>query len=250
MDLYTKLTSCMEDLSATFSTRMTQYEEDLKNASSEPTHKTIASLSKDFNEFKGLIWRTMTAIRSQMELLVVAVDRHEMASRGKVLLLHGLSEEKEENVMSKLIQNITQKIQLANINPKDITACHRLGKDSSKPRPLLVRFESRILRSEVWRNKTKLKGSGLTFSEFLTKPRHDVFISARKYYGMNKCWTSEGKIVIQVTDKTRRKIESASEFRELMAQFPVDQSTPHNIDVESSSSATSPLNKRARKPVK
>ncbi|KAJ8728885.1 hypothetical protein PYW07_006581 [Mythimna separata] len=242
MDLYSKLSNSVEELSSTFASRMTQYEEDLKNASSEASHKTIASLSKDFIDFKSLVWKTLSMLKSQMEWLVVGLDRHEMASRGKVLLLHGLPEDKEATPSASFLGVLSKHLGLKDITSKDLTACHRLGSNTSKPRPLLVRFESRIVRNEVWRSKTKLKSTGLTLSEFLTKPRHDVFMKARKHFGMHKCWTSEGKIVIQVSDGLRKKIESASEYRELVVQFPV---------AESSAVPAKPMpEKRSRKPAK
>ncbi|KAJ8709376.1 hypothetical protein PYW07_009202 [Mythimna separata] len=242
MDLYSKLSSSMEELSSTFAARMARYEEDLKNASGDGSHKSVSSLSKDFTEFRSLIWKTLGALKSRMELLVVGLDRHEMASRGKVLLLHGLSENKETSPVTNFLGVMSEHLKVVNVTPTDITACHRLGTNTSKPRPLLVRFESRIVRNEVWRNKSKLKGSGLTLSEFLTKPRHEIFMNARKQYGIHKCWTSDGKVIIQVSDKTRKKIESALEYRELVAQFP---------PAESSVASSKPVpEKRTRKPVK
>ncbi|KAJ8707086.1 hypothetical protein PYW08_011220 [Mythimna loreyi] len=226
MDLYAKLSSCMEDLSATFSSRMDTYEKELKTVSSnDVTHKTIASLSRDFVEFKCLIWKTMTALKSQMELLTVGLDRHEMASRRQVLLLHGLAEHKDEDHTSQAVAVLKEKMKIPNVTPADISSCHRLGADSGKPRPLLIRFSGYNLRSEVWRNKTILKGSGVVVSEFLTKPRHDMFMNARKHFGVKQCWTSEGKIIILLPDKSRRKIESAAELQQLVALFPAATSS-------------------------
>ncbi|KAJ8721064.1 hypothetical protein PYW08_006529 [Mythimna loreyi] len=225
MDLYTKLSSCVEELSSTFASRMTQYEEELKNATSEASHKTISSLSRDFIEFKGLVWKTLSSLKAQMELLVLGLDRHEMASRSKILLLHGLSEDKGADSLASVLSITSKNLEMASVTAKDITSCHRLGSNTSKPRPILIRFESRIVRNEVWRSKTKLKGSGLTLSEFLTKPRHEIFVNARKRFGLHKCWTSDGKIIIQISANTRKKIESAGEYRELVAQFPVAESS-------------------------
>ncbi|KAJ8704737.1 hypothetical protein PYW07_011925 [Mythimna separata] len=138
MDLYSRLSSCVEELSSTFAARMTKYEEDLKNASGDASHKSISSLSKDFTEFKSLIWKTLSTIKSQMELLVLALDRHEMSSRSKVLLLHGLSEKNESSPVTSFLAKMSEHLEMLNIAPKDITACHRLGSNTSKPRPLCV----------------------------------------------------------------------------------------------------------------
>uniref|UniRef100_A0A2A4JKL5 Uncharacterized protein n=1 Tax=Heliothis virescens TaxID=7102 RepID=A0A2A4JKL5_HELVI len=222
MDLYTKLASSMEELSNTFTSRMTAYEEELKNVSNnEASHKTVASLSRDYTDFKCLVWKTMSAIKVQMELLVLGLDRHEMASRKQVLLLHGLQEQKDEDHVSRAVAVMKDQLKMTKISSVDIASCHRLGAVTGKPRPLLIRFQSLSLRSEVWRSKTILKGSGLVFSEFLTKPRHDTFLAARKHFGVNQCWTSEGKIMILLPDKSRRKIESPAELHQLAKQYPM-----------------------------
>lgn len=250
MDLYAKLSNCMEELSATFTTRMDTYEEDLKNVSNnEASHKTIASLSRDFMDFKCFIWKTMSALKTQMELLTVGLDRHEMASRRQVLLLHGLPEQKDEDHTSQAVLTLTDEMKIENISSSDITSCHRLGVDSGKPRPLLIRFHSYNLRSEVWRNKTRLKGSGLVLSEFLTKPRHDLFLAARKHFSVKQCWTSDGKINIMLPDKSRRKIESATELQQLVARFPAATSDSA-AKVASSPISNTALDKRSRRQAK
>ncbi|XP_050550735.1 uncharacterized protein LOC126912131 [Spodoptera frugiperda] len=254
MDLYTKLSSCMEELSTTFTSRMAAYEEELKSVnSSEASHKNIASLSKDYTEFKGLMLKTISALKMQVELLSLGLDRHEMASRRQVLLLHGLPEEKDEDYTSRALTVVADKLKMPNVSSADIVSCHRLGADTSKPRPLLIRFQSHSLRSEVWRSKTLLKGSGLVFSEFLTKPRHDAFLAARKHFGMKQCWTSEGKIVVLLPDKSRRKIESPAELQQLARQFPTSVTSTGEPTAGAQSSSTankSPSGKRPRRQAK
>uniref|UniRef100_A0A2A4JRK8 Uncharacterized protein n=1 Tax=Heliothis virescens TaxID=7102 RepID=A0A2A4JRK8_HELVI len=251
MDLYTKLTTCMEELSTTFTTRMATYEEELKSVgSSEASHKSIASLSRDFTDFKCLIWKTMSALKTQVELLTLGLDRHEMASRRKVLLLHGLPEQKDEDAVSRAVTVLTDKMQVAKVSSSDIVACHRLGVDGGKSRPLLIRFQSYNLRSEVWRSKTTLKGSGLVLSEFLTKPRHDAFVAARKHYGVKECWTSEGKIVILLPNKSRRKIESLAELQQLVVQFPISATVAVEPVCTRSPTNKTPSGKRPRRPAK
>jgi len=239
MDLYAKLTNSMEEMSATFTARMTQYEEDLKNASANETvHKTIASISRDYTDFKCLVWKTMNALKYQVDLLIVGLDRHEMASRRPVLLLHGLQEQRDEDPLSQAVSTMTDSMKMSKVSSEDIVACHRLGVNTGKTRPLLIRFRNDNLRSEVWRNKTLLRGSGLILSEFLTRPRHDTFMAARKHFGVKDCWTSDGKIVILLPNKSRRKIETAAELQQLMSEYPNTQ-VPKNTPA-----------KRARRPAK
>lgn len=227
MDLYAKLSTNMEELAGTFESRMLHYESDLKKlASTEKLpHKDLDTLSREFMDFKTLIWKTLAMVRSQLELLVQGLDRQETASRRKVLLFHGITESSEKVVGDSIVQLISSQFKMPDISLKDFSACHRLGTNTSKPRPVMVRFADYKLRSLVWNAKTSLKGTAITVSEFLTKSRHDVFTAARKHFGIRQCWTSEGRIVILPPDNKRRRIESMSELMPLLAEFPAVQSS-------------------------
>lgn len=200
---------------------MSQYECDLKTLSTSDKipHADLASLSREFNDFKCLSWQTLKILKTQTELLLQGLDRHETASRRKVLLFHGLAESKEVDIEDKILHILTDQLKLSDITSEHISACHRLGSNSNKPRPVLVRFQNYKHRSMVWSSKASLKSTGVTVSEFLTKTRHEVFVGARKHFGVKQSWTSEGKIVILLPDKSRRKIELMSELRPLLSQY-------------------------------
>ncbi|RVE42610.1 hypothetical protein evm_012730 [Chilo suppressalis] len=58
-------------------------------------------------------------------------------------------------------------------NTDDVVRAMRLGRvRQDKPRPLPVKLRSEAIRDNLWLAKKKLKGSGITMSEFLTKLRH------------------------------------------------------------------------------
>ncbi|KAL4706013.1 hypothetical protein ACJJTC_014235 [Scirpophaga incertulas] len=112
-----------------------------------------------------------------------------------------------------------KQMKFTTVSPDAIESCHRLGTKTNKQRPIIVRFSAMNHRVAVWRAKTALKGSGITISEFLTRMRQDVFREARKHFGIRKCWSSEGVIIISLEDK-RRKIVSMAELLVLIAQYP------------------------------
>ncbi|KAI5631477.1 hypothetical protein NE865_15816 [Phthorimaea operculella] len=114
-------------------------------------------------------------------------------------------------------------MQLPDLTLSDLQSCHRLGSISSKPRPTLVRFRDIEHRQLAWDSKTSLKDTGIIISEFLTKSRHDVFMAARKHFGVRNCWSADGKIVILLPDKTRRKIETQCELNRLTSSYPATQ---------------------------
>lgn len=222
------LATNMEEMAGAFDARMRHMETDLKKFTTgeQPSHKDLESLSREFIDFKKLIWKTMAMMKSQMELLVQGLDRQETASRRKVLLFHGIAESADTTVEKTILHLLTSQFKMSNISPDQLTACHRLGTNTSKPRPVIVRFAHYSLRNSVWNAKSSLKNTGITASEFLTKPRHDVFIAARKHFGMRQCWTTDGKIIILLPDNKRRRIETLSELKPLLTAFPAEQPTP------------------------
>lgn len=246
MDIYTKLTANMDELAETFKTRMLQVEGDIKKLSSpasqsKPPHKDIDSLYQEFSDFRALIWKTMATIRSQFELLSLGLDRQETASRRKVLLLHGITEVNEASALDTVMSMLSDQFKLPGVLPEQISSCHRLGNNTSKPRPIMVRFVDFKLRTLVWNAKTALKGTNITVSEFLTKTRHDVFMAARKHFGIRRCWTSEGKIVLLLPDNKRRKLESMLELKPLLAEYPAV--IPSQPSREKASTAPGPAEK-------
>lgn len=212
----------LEDLEKLFQSRMQEYEDKLQKvaAGTAPVHTDLAPLSSEFNDFKKFAWKAIALIKSQIYLLSMGQDRLETSSRRKVLLLHGVPEKQNENVQDTVLHVLADKMALTDVTLANIAVCHRLGAARGKTRPILVRFVAMEHRHLVWDNKTSLKGSGITVSEFLTKMRHQAFTTARQHFGIKNCWTVEGKILVLLPDKTRRKIESMAEVQELIAAHP------------------------------
>ncbi|CAG4935074.1 unnamed protein product [Colias eurytheme] len=114
-----------------------------------------------------------------------------------MLLIHGVPEKSQENPSVLVCDLISKHFKLPNFSEESINRCHRLGRmQESKPRPIILKLSDVKLRDKLWSNKISLKGSGITLSEFLTKQRHNAFMSARKRFGIDKCWTRDGCIFI------------------------------------------------------
>lgn len=217
-----KFSSSLADLEQLFHSRMAEYEDKLVKASAgagQPSD-SITSISNEFRDFKTFVWQALSKLKSQVELLGHGFDRHETLMRRKVLLLHGVPEKPEENLRTVVTDIVTRNLKLEELRDNTLHVCHRLGPSRQKTRPILVRFFKVEHRQLVWDGKKQLKGSGITISEFLTQTRHQAFLAARKHFGVTKCWTTEGRIVILCPDNIRRKIETVSELNELTTRFP------------------------------
>lgn len=193
-----------------FNSKMTEFQRDLHKGSSPVS---TASLASEFSTFKSFIIISLNTLQRQVELLGRENDRQEMRRRRKILLLHGLPEEKQENTTSKVVSLVADRLLLPNFSSASVKTSYRLGRPSDKKvRPIVVKFSDVVIRDKVWFSKKKLKGSGITQSEFLTRDRHDMFMEARRRFGINNCWTRDGNVYILSSDGMRHKAEYRSDL--------------------------------------
>ncbi|KAJ8714198.1 hypothetical protein PYW08_007818 [Mythimna loreyi] len=205
------LTSTLSDLKDLFHARMTAFEEELQRA--PPSPLTNSGLAAEFTMFRTFITQSLVSLQKQVELLARSVDHLEMRGRRKILLLHGVDEEQKEDTAKLIVQVVSTKLQLSDFTVDDISRCHRMGRAASnKKRPILFKLRSLAVRDKVWFSKAKLRASGITMSEFLTKSRHDVFLAARDRCGVSKSWTEAGCVYVLGPNDTRHRVESLAEL--------------------------------------
>lgn len=199
--------SIKESLSALtdmFNARMHEFQQDLSK-SSPPASSNV--LPGEFNHFRSFILSALNTLQRQVEYLALEVDRQEMRKRRKMLLFHGVPEQKTEDIPARITGLIAERLDLQNFSTENIKHSFRLGRSSDKPRPIVVKFRDVSVRNKVWFAKTKLKGTGITQSEFLTKCRHEAFLEARQRFGIGNCWTRDGCIHIIAPDGSRHRAE-------------------------------------------
>ncbi|KAM3958946.1 uncharacterized protein ACR2FA_007020 [Aphomia sociella] len=202
-----------------FDDKMAAFQEDLQKASAVPL--TLTSLAADFNTFKSFITVTLGSLQKQIQLIAQQQDQIETRSRRKILLLHGIREGGSDNMTAEVVKTIGERLNIP-ITAECIIRSHRMGRiTSGKPRPILVKFGNIEIRDKVWFAKTGFKSSGITLSEFLTKRRHDAFVAARKHFGVSKCWTRDGYVVIDGSDGKRHRVDSVDEVKRIIDSSPV-----------------------------
>lgn len=198
----------MTALTELFTSKMSEFQQDLHKTASPVSTSPLAS---EFHQFKSLILSLLNTLQRQVEFLATNIDRQEMRRRQKCLLFHGVPEQKTEDLKTSITGLIGKHLVLPNFSSSCIKTSYRLGKSSDKPRPIVVKFSDISTRDTVWFAKGKLKGSGITQSEFLTKDRHDAFLEARQRFGISKCWSRNGWIHIIGPDGARHRIETKAE---------------------------------------
>lgn len=170
-------------------------------------------LSSEYEEFKSFVLCAITTLHCQIEMVAQEVEQQEMRSRRKMLLLHGVQEVDDEDPSDAVLELARNNLSLPDMVRENLCRVHRMGKASTdKPRPLLLEFRSADLRNQAWTAKTGLRNTGVTMSEFLTKRRHNVFVAARKRFGVTKCWTRDGIIIVLGPEGTRHRVTTAAEL--------------------------------------
>ena len=126
------------------------------------------------------------------------------------LLLHGLLDIPDIHgyefgfwIVNKLnellLQHLAFKIDLSHVE-----YAHVLPTKSNKKSVVIVKFSSRFARNDVYDNRSKLRGSGISITEHLTKNNLNLLKDARAIVGFRNVWTSQTKILANLEGEVVR----------------------------------------------
>ena len=153
------------------------------------------------------------------------IDKLEQYSRRENVKIYGLIEEENENTDERVIKLFNDIGVEFDVN--DISVSHRIGKisrnnDDTRPRPLIVKLLRRNKKTEIMKNKKRLKDKphykNVYINDDLTQLRAKIIAELRKDDAIKQVWTIDGKIFcIQMNgDKeTKRIIESPDDLYRL-----------------------------------
>lgn len=144
-------------------------------------------------------------LRSENINLKNRLNNLEQKQKSKTLRITGISPVNNENAQILVQRKLSEKLKLTK-NAFEIDQCYRIrsvgGKSGMKP--LLVTFTTSTGRDVVYRNKSKLKGTGIFITEDLTKENYNLLNISKTKFGFKNVWTSEGRIFARVDDKIHR----------------------------------------------
>ena len=83
------------------------------------------------------------------------------------------------------------------LTEKELDRTHRIGNPKSgnkRPRPIIVKFARYNTRRKVFLNKKRLKNTGISITESLTKHSMEFLKKARNEFGFNNLWMIDGRI--------------------------------------------------------
>lgn len=151
-------------------------------------------------------------LQNKIDVLEQKIDDIQQIKKINNICIHGITDEKEENIISK-VTNIL-KSTIPNINMKNINA-HRIGKEvrPGKTRPVIVKFDSSEEKKKLFKSLKNFKGTKVYICEDLTRLRLELMNAAKNIFGGMKVWTVGGDIYVNIDGKSVR-IKNFSQLRE------------------------------------
>ena len=168
-----------------------------------------ALLKKEVSEVSDLHSRVVS-LESRCEIQ----DQENRAN--SLILFNGWAESPNESVQGKTKSYLKDVLDI-NIDDTDIVKCHRIGRTdrnirSAKPRPILVKFQSTAMKSEILNARRKKRNfssadypSPVFINEDLTDTRRAVYAKCRnlkKEKRILDCWTQNGRVLIKTDTNT------------------------------------------------
>ena len=117
---------------------------------------------KIINDLQGKV----SEISNEIEVLKNSLDRQQQYSRRNCVLIHGIPEQKGEDMDEQALKIIREELG-ETVEKSDLDRAHRIGafkEDKSKCRAIIVKFSRYNVREKVFKNKKKLKGIGYSIT--------------------------------------------------------------------------------------
>jgi len=203
----------------------------LQTAIENAVAKAVSDIKGQLDEQRELI----SALSAENDDLRHRIEDLESYSRIDNIIVHGLSESFAETVAPQQSSTSTTNVNTLattssasseaqfiefctnTLNVKvlssDISVAHRLPKARSAtgPRPLIVRFTNRKIRSQILAARKLLRQnrSKVFINEHLTKHKSDLFAETRKLQKgklIASCWTWNGNVYVKTLESKGSKI--------------------------------------------
>ena len=146
-------------------------------------------------------------MKEKIDLLEKKSDDSEQYSRRKLLLVHVVEEQEQENTDTSVLNVINVHLDIE-LSVKDLDKSHRIGKRNcnSKRRRFIVKFISYNNCRVIFDNKKRLKVIGVSITVRLTAERKRQLKIARDQFGFKDVWSTDGRIMYKDSTSTKPKL--------------------------------------------
>lgn len=203
--------------------------QNLSHLISKTVSTEIEKVLKKQNETLINLEKNYQKLNENYNDLKLQVERTEWYSRRNNLRVLGVPEIENEDTVDVMLNILHDKLNLINITKYDIEGLHRIGarKKGSKHRTIMVRFANYRIRNEVYKAKSKLKGSKMSVKEDLTPRRLGIFMKACAEFNFRNVWTSEGITYVNYNNQVY-KLEKEEDINEFMENTRKQEGRPES----------------------
>ena len=135
-------------------------------------------------------------LNTSVKNLEYQLDRQEQYSHRNSILICGITETQDENTDDIYLRTINEHLEVE-LTEKELDRTHRIGNPKSgnkRPRPIIVKFARYNIRRKIFVYEKRLKNSGISITESLTKGRMNFF--KKQKTNLDNAWTLMEECVI------------------------------------------------------
>ena len=173
-------------------------------------------------------------LETQLSKCYNEIDELETYTRRPCLVVNNLKNEPNMTDEQMFIKLCKDKSIDENMSTEKIAKIHRLHRsnnsmhDPSKPLALVVKFAKDRYRDDVFKNKKKLKNSGIVITELLTSKRSALLKKCIDRFPNDRSarsiWTDNGKILVKCGSDYAIQIHSEQDIDKIIREkFPQTQ---------------------------
>ena len=117
--------------------------------------------------------------------------------------MHGGKGSENEDTDTVVTETLKEPLQ-EKLTDIDIDRSHGIGrlKNGKQSRPIIIKFARDNIRNRVFKNRKKLKETGISITESLTQKQMQMLTKARNEFLFKKVWTYDGNILVKSDDNT------------------------------------------------
>ena len=182
----------------------------------EKIMKRIEKCESDVHELAGRVTALESSSKENDDLvngitnLEKEVNDIEQYSRRNSLRVSGIPEKLNEST-DELVKKLAEDKLNVRIADQDIDRSHRVGKiinvtgdenTKTRHRQILIKFTNYDARNKIILSRSKLKGSGITIHEDLTRKNQTLLSKTSKKQGVVSAWSKDGRIFAAVPSTT------------------------------------------------
>lgn len=117
----------MAEMAQSFNASMAEFRKDLQIASTSPS-SNVSHIAAQFTAFRSFVLCALESLQAQIEAISGQYDQMEMRTRKKMLLIHGVPEDKGISGLVTVSQLLSKHLDIPDISDDTISRCQRFGR--------------------------------------------------------------------------------------------------------------------------